>query len=95
LAQARTQGYIAEGLSVGRSESNCRYTTTAFFTIRWDEQTRVIAIRMESATPALTAEDFKNELRLFASQERHQRVESWSDVSAFSHEMASISRKGE
>jgi len=57
-----------------------------FLRIFWDEQTRIIGIDWKESTDAMTAEDFKTELMLFAKQVEDKRAPRiLIDVSKFRH----------
>ena len=57
-----------------------------FLRIFWDEQTRIIGIDWKEATSAMTDEDFKTELTLFAKQVEDKRAPRiLIDVSKFHH----------
>jgi SpoIIAA-like len=57
-----------------------------YLQISWDEQTRIISIDWKEATSAMTDEDFKTELTLFAKQVEDKRAPRiLIDVSKFRH----------
>jgi hypothetical protein len=57
-----------------------------FLRIFWDKQTRIIGIDWKEATSAMTDEDFKTELTLFAKQVEDKRAPRiLIDVSKFRH----------
>ena len=58
-------------------------------TIWWDEKARIIGIDSKETTAAMTDEEFKTELTLFASHVEKQKARSiLVDVSRFAHKMA-------
>jgi len=60
-----------------------------FLTIWWDEKTRIIGIEWKETTAAMTDEQFKAELTLFASHVEKQKARGiLVDVSWFRHKMA-------
>jgi hypothetical protein len=57
-----------------------------YLQILWDERTRIISIDWKEATSAMTDEDFKTELTLFAEQVEDKRAPGiLIDVSKFRH----------
>src|SRR5258708_37943873 len=57
-----------------------------YLQILWDDQTRIISIDWKAATSAMTDEDFKMELTLFAKQvEERSAPRILIDVSKFHH----------
>lgn len=57
-----------------------------FFTILWDENARIIEIDWKEATSAMTDEQFKAELTLFAGHVEHKKARGiLVDVSRFRH----------
>lgn len=57
-----------------------------FFKILWDESTRIIGIDWKEATSAMTDEEFKAELTLFAGQVEQKKARGiLVDVSRFRH----------
>jgi hypothetical protein len=57
-----------------------------YLQILWDDQTRIISIDWKAATSAMTDEDFKMELTLFAKQVEERRAPRiLIDVSKFHH----------
>ena len=60
-----------------------------FLTIWWDEKKRIIGIDWKETTAAMTDEEFKMELTLFASHVEKQKASAiLVDVSRFRHKMA-------
>ena len=60
-----------------------------FLRILWDEQTRIIGIDWKEATSAMTSEDFKAELAIFATHVEQKRAPAiLVDVSKFRHKPA-------
>ena len=60
-----------------------------FLTIWWDETTRIIGIDWKETTAAMTDQQFKMELTLFASHvERRKARGILVDVGRFRHKMA-------
>jgi len=61
----------------------------AFLQILWDEKTRIIGIDWKETTSAMTDEDFRAELTLFAGYVEKQKAHGiLVDVSKFRHRMA-------
>jgi len=59
-----------------------------FLRILWDEKTRIIGIDWKEATSAMTDEEFKADLMLFASQVEMKKASGiLVDVSKFRHKM--------
>jgi hypothetical protein len=59
-----------------------------FLKILWDEKTRIIGIEWKEATAAMSDEDSKADLTLFADRvEQHQARGILVDVSKFRHKM--------
>jgi hypothetical protein len=59
-----------------------------FFTILWDDTTGIIAIDWKESTAAMTDEDMKSELGLFASRVEENRASGiLVDVTRFRHRM--------
>ena len=57
-----------------------------FFTILWDENARIIGIDWKEATSAMTDEQFKAELTLFAGHVEHKKAQGiLVDVTRFRH----------
>jgi len=62
---------------------------TKFLTILWDEKTRIIAIDWKETTGAMTDDQFKMELTMFASHVEELKARGiLVDVSRFHHKMA-------
>ena len=60
-----------------------------FLRILWDENKKIISIEWKEATAAMTSEEFKAELTLFATHVEHIRAPAIVvDVSKFRHKMA-------
>lgn len=60
-----------------------------FLRIWWDEKTHIIGIDWKETTAAMTDEEFKTELTLFASHVEKQKAPGiLVDVSRFHHKMA-------
>ena len=56
--------------------------------ILWDEKSRIIAIEWKEATSAMTTEEFKTDLMLFATHVELKKARSiLVDVSKFRHQM--------
>lgn len=57
-----------------------------FFTVFWDERTRIISIDWKEATSAMTDDEFKAELTLFAGHVEQKKARGiLVDVSRFRH----------
>ena len=57
-----------------------------FFTVLWDENARIIEIDWKEATSAMTDEQFKAQLTLFAGHVEHKKARGiLVDVSRFRH----------
>jgi hypothetical protein len=57
-----------------------------FLTIRWDENTRIISIEWKESSAAMTDENFKADLTLFAGHVEQRRARGiLVDVSRFRH----------
>ena len=62
-------------------------------TIWWDEKTRIIGIDWKDTTAAMTGEQFKMELTLFASHVENQKARGiLVDVTRFRHKLPRKSR---
>ena len=59
-----------------------------FLQILWDEKTRIISVDWKEATSAMTAEEFKADLTLFATYVETKKARGiLVDVSKFRHKM--------